>query len=133
MQSIQLRAEDYAQSLQCTSLDWYVPNQYCTQSDVGPISNMTNETDVSLVDHKSNFIGKFDWGILGSNVYDHSELKVISNCCYPNGCYPNFCHTNCGNFTWIVMNLTYTLNYLNLPWFTRSYLNLPKFTSIYIN
>ena len=49
-----------------------------------------------------------------SDVYDCSEFKVISNCCY-NNC----CHTNCSHFTCI---------YLNLPKFTWIYLNLPKFT-----
>ena len=54
------------------------------------------------------------------NVYDHSEFKVISNCCY-NNC----CRTNCGTFTWIYLNLP---DYLNLPKFTWFYLNLPEFT-----
>ena len=39
-----------------------------------------------------------------SDVYDRSEFKVISNCCYT-----NCCRTNCGHFTCI---------YLNLPEFT---------------
>ena len=39
-----------------------------------------------------------------SDVYDRSEFKVISNCCY-NNC----CRTNCSHFTRV---------YLNLPEFT---------------
>ena len=35
-----------------------------------------------------------------SNVYDCSEFKVISNCCYT-----NCCRTNCGHFTCIYLNL----------------------------
>ena len=49
-----------------------------------------------------------------SDVYDHSEFKVISTCCY-NNC----CRTNCGHFTCI---------YLNLPDVTRIYLNIPEYT-----
>ena len=46
-----------------------------------------------------------------SDVYDHSEFKVISN-----WCYTNCCRNNCGHFTCI---------YLNFTWI---YLYLPKFT-----
>ena len=35
-----------------------------------------------------------------SNVYDRSEFKVTSNCCY-NNC----CRTNCGHFTFIYLYL----------------------------
>ena len=41
-----------------------------------------------------------------SDVYDRSELLVISSCCYTNCCYPICCHTKCGNFTWIYWNLS---------------------------
>ena len=47
-----------------------------------------------------------------SDVYDRSELKVISNCCYT-----NCCCTNCG----LLVNLG------KLPEFTRIYLNLLEF------
>ena len=39
-----------------------------------------------------------------SDVYDRSEFKVISNCCYTNCCRTNFGYFTC--------------NYLNLPEFT---------------
>ena len=57
-----------------------------------------------------------------SDVYDRSEFKVNSNCCY-NNC----CCTNCGNFTCIYLNLPY------IPKFTWIYLNFPKFYWIYLN
>ena len=47
-----------------------------------------------------------------SDVFDRSEFKVISNCCY-NNC----CRTNCSSFTCV---------YLNLSEFTWISLNLPK-------
>ena len=72
-----------------------------------------------------------------SNVYDSSELKVISNCCYTNCCFPNCCHTNFGNVTWIYLFFSeFTIIHLILPkflWFTRSYQCLPEFTLIYLN
>ena len=50
----------------------------------------------------------------GSDVYDCSEFKVVSNCCYTNCCCTNF-----GNFTGIDWNLPeFTLYYLNLTQFT---------------
>ena len=56
-----------------------------------------------------------------SDVYDRSEFKVISNCCYT-----NCCHTNCGNFYFYWPEFTWI--YLNLCEFNLNYLNLPKFT-----
>ena len=66
-----------------------------------------------------------------SDIYDRSELKVTCNCFYTNWCYPN-CHTNCGNFTWIYLNLPELfLIYPIWPQFTSIYLDLPEVTWIY--
>ena len=92
-----------------------------------------------------------------SDVYDHSEFKVISNCCYNNCCRTHCGHFTCiPKFTWTYLNLpeynlicqnmpefTWTyriyhilsefiLIYMILPEFTWIYLNLPKFTWIYL-
>ena len=67
-----------------------------------------------------------------SDVYDHLEFKIVSNCCYL-----NCSRTNCGHFvnlgnlpkhTWIYLNF-----FLNLPEFTRLYLNLPELIGICMN
>ena len=78
--------------------------------------------------------GKKDQPPCRSDVYDHSEFKVISQCCYTNCCYPNCSCTNCDHFTWIYLSLpVFTCIYLNLPVFTWIHPNLHKFTWIYLN
>ena len=63
-----------------------------------------------------------------SDVSEHLEFKIVSNCCYPNCSRTNCRHFgNLGNipeFYWI---------YLSLPEFSWTYLNLPKFTWIHLN